>query len=134
MTRGLVRTSRYSPGNMDKESLSALSVGRDKLKRDILRKLTASATGKEKHYILLVGQRGVGKTHLVWEIHDRLEDAHSSATPNLRIAFLNEEEWGVASFLDLLVRILRTLSVRYSDSILKDGIEKIFVDHAKSSA
>lgn len=133
MTRGLVQTSRYSPGNMHPSALAKLFVGRDKTLRDVLRRIAVSATGEEKHFILLVGQRGVGKTHFVWLAHDRLNEdpRYSVARARLKIAFLNEEEWGVASFLDLIVRILRALESRYSDQRLSTQIEAVYKAYAK---
>lgn len=114
MTRGLVTTSRYSPGNMSGQALEQLFVGRDALMKDILKRITASATRKEKHFILLVGPRGMGKTHFVSLAAHKLnsDPAYATARTRLKIAYLNEEEWGVASFLDLLVRILRALQAQ----------------------
>src|SRR6266702_3799622 len=121
MKRGLVRNSRYSPGNMDPDSLERLFVGRDQIMADLLKRLVASiGAGKEKHYLLLVGPRGSGKTHCVaLAYHRLLQLLHAKELTNeLEIAFLNEEEWGVASYLDFLVRILQALA---TDS---NGLEK----------
>ena len=133
MTRGLVQTSRYSPGNMEPSALAQLFVGRDKLLRDVLHRIAASATGEEKHFILLVGQRGVGKTHFVWLVYDRLmgDAKYSLARTRLKIAFLNEEEWGVASFMDLIVRILRALETRHPDKDLSSQIENVYKQYGK---
>jgi len=128
MSRGLVTTSRYSPGNMSGQALERLFVGRDVLMRDVLKRITGSATRKEKHFILLVGPRGMGKTHFVSLAHHKLktDPAYASARARLKIAYLNEEEWGVASFLDLLVRILRALVPAQGDSELSAGINRIY--------
>ena len=110
--QGILRTSRYSPGNMDRESLEALFAGRDDVMEDVLSRVVTSIRSREKHYVLLVGPRGSGKTHLLSLAHHRLVDRLKTA--NLRdsvaVARLNEEEWGVASYLDLVVRILRALA------------------------
>jgi energy-coupling factor transporter ATP-binding protein EcfA2 len=134
MSRGLVQSSRYSPGNMTPEALERLFVGREKLMADVLKKIAASATFKEKHFILLVGPRGVGKTHFVEVLHHRLTTAPAwrKARTHLKIAFLNEEEWGVASFLDLLMRILETLEK--SDASLRPGIEGVYSLHERDPA
>ena len=117
MRHGFLRSSRYSPGNMTRESLEALFVGRGDLMEDVLSRVGTSIRSPEKHYVLLVGPRGSGKTHFIalacHRLMDRLDTA--SARDRVAVALLNEEEWGVASFLDLVVRILRALADRAPD-------------------
>ena len=117
MRQGFLRSSRYSPGNMDRESLEALFVGRREVMEDVLSRVTTSIRSPEKHYILLVGPRGSGKTHFLALAHHRLMDRvdAAGARDSVAVALLNEEEWGVASFLDLVVRILRALADRVPD-------------------
>ena len=112
MREGFLRSSRYSPGNMDRESLEALFVGRGDDMEDVLSRVTRSIRSPEKHYILLVGPRGSGKTHFLALAYHRLMDQvdAANARDSVAVALLNEEEWGVASFLDLIVRILRALA------------------------
>ena len=114
MRQGFLRSSRYSPGNMDRESLEALFVGRREIMDDVLSRVSRSVRSPEKHYVLLVGPRGSGKTHFLALAYHRLMDRFDTANVRDRVAvaLLNEEEWGVASFLDLLVRILRALADR----------------------
>ena len=78
---------------------------------DVLSRVTRSIRSPEKHYILLVGPRGLGKTHFLALAYHRLMDRVDAADARgcVAVAVLNEEEWGVASFLDLVVRILRSL-------------------------
>ena len=111
MRQGFLRSSRYSPGNMDRESLEALFVGRGDDMEDVLSRVIRSIRSPEKHYILLVGPRGSGKTHFLALAYHRLMDRvdAADACDSVAVALLNEEEWGVASFLDLVVRILRSL-------------------------
>ena len=117
MRQGFLRSSRYSPGNMDRESLEALFVGRHDVMEDVLSRVTASIRSPEKHYILLVGPRGSGKTHFLALAHHRLMDRVEAADTrdSVAVALLNEEEWGVASFLDFVVRILRALADQAPD-------------------
>ena len=117
MRQGFLRSSRYSPGNMDRESLEALFVGRGEVMEDVLTRVTTSIRSSEKHYILLVGPRGSGKTHLLALAYHRLMNRFDAtdAQDRVAVALLNEEEWGVASFLDLVVRILRALADQAPD-------------------
>lgn len=135
MKRALVTSSKYSPGNMTPEALEALFVGREKTLTDVLKRIAASATGAGKHYILLVGPRGVGKTHFVALLYHRLvsDPQYATARSRLKIAYLNEEEWGVASFLDLLVRILNALAAGQRDAALEAQIERIYEVHEKDA-
>ena len=112
MRDGFLRGSRYSPGNMDRESLEALFVGRDDVMQSVLSRIMKSVRSTHKHYILLVGPRGSGKTHLLALAYHLLMDRIDSAKARdkVAVALLNEEEWGVASFLDLVVRILNALA------------------------
>ena len=117
MRQGFLRSSRYSPGNMDRESLEALFVGRREVMDDVLSRVTKSIRSPEKHYVLLVGPRGSGKTHFLALAYHRLMDRFdtSNARDRVAVALLKEEEWGVASFLDLVIRILRALADRAPD-------------------
>ena len=117
MRQGFLRSSRYSPGNMDRESLEALFVGRGDDMEDVLSRVTTSIRSPEKHYFLLVGPRGSGKTHFLALAYHRLMDRvdAADARDSVAVALLKEEEWGVASFLDLVVRILRALASEASD-------------------
>ena len=117
MRQGFLRSSRYSPGNMDRESLEALFVGRGDVMEGVLSRVTKSIRSPEKHYVLLVGPRGSGKTHFLALAYHRLMDRIDTvdARDSVAVALLNEEEWGVASFLDLVVRILRALADQAPD-------------------
>ena len=134
MKEGFLRGSRYSPGNMDRESLEALFVGRQDVMEDVLSRITRSVQSPEKHYILLVGPRGAGKTHLLALAYHRLLDRlrADDACDRVVIAVLNEEEWGVASYLDLVVRILRSVADLAPD--LEADIAKIYDRFSKDPA
>ena len=134
MRQGFLRSSRYSPGNMDRESLEALFVGRDDVMEDVLSRVATSIRSSEKHYILLVGPRGSGKTHFLALAHHRLMDRvdAAGARDSVAVALLNEEEWGVASFLHLIVRILQALADQAPD--LDAQIAEIYDRFSKDPA
>ena len=134
MRQGFLRSSRYSPGNMNRESLEALFVGRADVMEDVLSRVTTSIRSPEKHYVLLVGPRGSGKTHFLALAYHRLMDRidAANARDSVAAALLNEEEWGVASFLDLVVRILRALADQAPN--LDAEIAKIYDRFSKNPA
>jgi tetratricopeptide (TPR) repeat protein len=135
MSRALVTTSRYSPGNLSGETLERLFVGRSDLLEEVLKRITTAATNKEKHHILLVGPRGIGKTHFVSLLSHRLASRpeYAVARERLRIAHLSEDEWGVATYLDLLIRIIRALALRSGTSQDETDLESIRDTFQRSS-
>ena len=131
MRTGFLSSSRYSPGNMDRGSLETLFVGRRDVMEDVLTRATGSIEAAHKHYILLVGPRGSGKTHLLTLAHHRLVDhvAAVGTADRVAIALLKEEEWGVASYLDLVVRVLRALADQCP--ALRDAIDDVYATFGK---
>ena len=100
--------SRFTPSLMTADVLEAIFVQREKLLQEILERIRKSVESTQKSNTLLVGPRGIGKTHLTSLIYYRLQ-AMKEVQDKLLVAWLREEEWGVAGFRDLLFRILRAL-------------------------
>lgn len=108
--------ARFTPSLMQPDMLEAMFVQREDLANRIVDQIRDSVLTSAKNHNLLIGPRGIGKSHLVSLIHHRIagmDDLHGRAL----IAWLREEEWGVTSFLDLLLRILRALNEKYPDLI-----------------
>lgn len=101
--------ARFTPSLTDPEDLEAIFVQRQALAERLLDQFRDSITTEAKHHNLLVGPRGIGKTHLLTLVHHRLVKQPDLRSRRL-IAWLREDEWGVMSFLDLLLRILRALA------------------------
>ncbi len=93
---------------MPPDALEAIFVQREVLLREILERVRTSARGSEKKNTLLVGPRGIGKTHLISLTYYRLRSM-VEMQDRIVIAWMREEEWGIACFRDLLLRLLRTL-------------------------
>jgi len=100
--------SRFTPSLMPPKALEAVFVQRGELLQAVLERIRKSALTPEKHNTLLVGPRGIGKTHLISMTYYRLR-AMEELQNRIVIAWLREEEWGIACFRDLLIRILRSL-------------------------
>ncbi len=113
---------------MSPETLEAILVQRHALAEHLVELIRVSALTDNKHFQLLIGPRGIGKTHLVSLIYHRvvkMEDLRDK----LLIAWLQEEEWGIASFLDLLRGIFRALAKKYKpeyEAELHDDVEKLY--------
>ena len=101
--------SHYTPSMMPPEALEAIFVKREHLAERLVDKAVESVTTGSKHHVLLVGPRGIGKTHLISLIFHRLQNL-----PELKagvcIAWLREEEYAIASYVDLLVEMLRAIT------------------------
>lgn len=102
--------SIFSPAGMPAELLEKTFVQRERSAERLTQLFVESALTDSKHHVLLVGPRGIGKSHLVSLIYHRLLNK-PELKDKLAIAYLREDEWGVTSFLDLLLRILREFKI-----------------------
>jgi len=107
-----MKVSRFTPSLMKHQDLEEIFVQRHKLAQNIVELIRHSVITPSKHHTLLVGPRGIGKTHLVSLVYYRIRKM-DDLDDCLFIAWLREEEWGITSFLDLLLRIFRALQEEY---------------------
>lgn len=91
---------------MPSELIEGAFVQRQSLAERLVDLFEQSARRESKHNVLLVGPRGIGKSHLVSLVYHRLK-AKGDLGNKLCLAYLREDEWGINSFLDLLLRTLR---------------------------
>ncbi|PSB52213.1 hypothetical protein C7B67_07825 [filamentous cyanobacterium Phorm 6] len=113
---------------MSPETLEAILVQRHALAEHLVELIRVSALTDNKHFQLLIGPRGIGKTHLVSLIYHRVDNMEDLGD-KLLIAWLQEEEWGIASFLDLLRGIFRAIAKEYKpeyEAHLQDDVEKLY--------
>src|ERR1700678_1594489 len=113
-------TSTFNPSALPSGLIEGTFVQREALAARLVEIFERSALRESKHNVLLVGPRGIGKSHLVSLVYHRLR-AKKALDDKLRIAYLKEDEWGINSFLDLLVRTLRVafeeISLELPDSL-----------------
>ena len=124
--------SRFTPSMMRPTELEALLVQRHALVNQLVEHVRESALTESKNHALLVGPRGIGKTYIISLVYHRIK-AQADLKGKLRIGWLREEEWGVASFLDFLLRILQSLVVEYNDKELKKNVEALFEVQPRSA-
>lgn len=117
--------SRFTPSLMSPEDLEAVFVQRQELATRIVELIRESALTEAKHYTLLIGPRGIGKTHLVSVVYHRIYRM-DDLRDRLLIAWLREEEWGVTSLLDLFLRIFRALGEGYRKRELADRVDGLY--------
>ena len=95
---------KFTPGLVDGDDLEEISVGRDGLVQDCVEGIKNSVRGKSTRQILLLGPRGIGKSHTLLRIFHSL--SKSNQVTAVRLA---EEEYLVSSLDDLCRRILEVL-------------------------
>jgi tetratricopeptide (TPR) repeat protein len=104
--------SNFTPSIMAPQVLEDILVQRHELVADLVDRIVISITTENKHFPLLIGARGMGKTHLVSIVYNRIQ-SREDLRKRVIIAWLREEEWGISSWLDLVVRIFRSIGEEY---------------------
>ena len=129
MTKGTAFLSAFSPSVMSYQLLKDIFVqeARLRLLDRLVQDVWECATSPTKRHTLIVGARGMGKTHLVTLLYHRIRSAEESVDidKSVRIAWLKEEERGVRSFGHLARRILERLAAEYRDSDLKNETDAL---------
>jgi tetratricopeptide (TPR) repeat protein len=100
---------------MSPETLERIFVQREDIAQDLVDRIILSATTPAKHHSLLIGARGMGKTHLVSLVYYRLQQ-HRELDDKLIVAWLEEDQWGADSWLDLVVQIFQALGKTTCDT------------------
>ena len=97
----------FNPSTVERETLEKIFVGKerkrilDKIVRDLLK----GAKIKSPRYYLIIGPRGIGKTHFVTLLYYRLLENSEEIIP----VKLAEEEYSIFTLADFLLRVLETL-------------------------
>ena len=119
---------RFQPDAMGREVLEKLFVGEDrqKLLKRLVSELKKAAEHKTPRHYLIVGSRGVGKTHFVTLLYYRLKDGLKDG--NAAVIKLAEEEYSIYRVSDLLLRIA---TESMPEELEDDEIVKIILDELK---
>ena len=108
---------RYSPENMSEEILRKLFVGREKQLESLVKEIGNAANNKTPRFYLLVGPRGIGKSHFLTLLYYEIEHKYPSLLIPVKLA---EEEYSVYRASDLFVRILEEYLEKYSKGTPED--------------
>jgi len=101
--------SSFNPARMRAATLEGTFVQRGALVRRLTDIFGQNAIKNSTHNVLLVGPRGIGKSHLISVVYHRLKEKRELSKA-MCIAYLREDEWGITSYLDLLMRIHSALA------------------------
>lgn len=115
----------YTPSLIPPEQLTQLFVGRERLLQQLIDFIRESAETPAKHYTVLIGPRGIGKTTLVTLVQHAV--THDPAlAERLCVAWLREDEWGISSYTDWLLAVLNALQEQ--SPTLRDAIAALYDD------
>ncbi len=126
MDEGLNYLQTFNPVESKPELLEHTLVGRKDLVDRLEELVIESTQSGNKLQRLIIGPRGSGKTHALKVLHNRIFNRRD-LIDNLVIAYLCEDEYGVATFLDWIIRILRSF-IRWDPekaAYLENEIEKL---------
>lgn len=102
----------FGAKSVEPQLLEQLLVGRDKNAEYLFKSVEGIVNNGNNQQILVVGQRGMGKTHLIRVLYHRCQPFINKK--QLIVAYFSEEEYGVASYFDFLTRILYAF-IRWND-------------------
>ena len=114
---------RFTPSRTDPQVLEEIFVQRQGMLADIVERVRESALTGNKHQILLIGPRGIGKTHLIALLHHRMTQ-NPALAKKIRIAWLLEDET-ITSFVQLLKRIYEVLADEHPAEFSREWLEGI---------
>lgn len=106
---------------MTETELVNISVGREELVKYTVEKIISTAKSHLSTNIIFIGQRGIGKTHLLLRIFYKLRES-SKITP----VRLSEEEYSITSIRHLFEKILEIMKENYSEENVVEDARQIF--------
>jgi len=126
----------YTPAAVDPAELEAHTVGRMDLLETLATRIAGAARDGARPHTMLIGPRGIGKTHtLRLAVHRSLTDP-ATAKRTLPVP-IPEDTLAIGSYLDLLVEVARAIGGQTADtarSIRRDrdaiGIEQAIMSAA----
>lgn len=112
----------FNAKSVQPEILERLLVGRKELVDILFKKIQGIILDKNNVQVQLIGKRGMGKSHITAVLFNRLKEYRINNS--IKIAYLSEEEYGVASYLDFLIRIIHAFMRWYPET--KENLELNF--------
>jgi DNA-binding transcriptional ArsR family regulator len=115
----------FGAKSVDPEILEQLLIGRSDAAAQLTRSIESIAIHGNNQQILIVGQRGMGKTHLLRILYYRATKYIQAK--QLSVAYFTEEEYGIDRFFDFLIRVLYAF-IRWNktdEPWLKERLEEL---------
>ncbi len=102
--QGIRTVLSFGAKSVDPGILEQLLVGREKSAEYLYNAVEGIVKNGNNQQILIIGQRGMGKTHLLRLLFHRCQEY--IRTNRLVVAYFSEEEYGVSDYFDFLIRVL----------------------------
>ncbi|HOX76972.1 MAG TPA: winged helix DNA-binding protein [Bacteroidales bacterium] len=99
--------------SVNPEILEKLLIGRQKAADYLYDAAKSISEDGINQHILVIGQRGMGKTHLLRVLFHRIQPFIKEK--KVVVAYFSEEEYGIANYFDFLVRILNSFLKWYGE-------------------
>lgn len=141
---------KFTPDLTDPTLLKQLTVGREATIGDIISRLDKHSKERIPFYLLFIGPRGIGKSHLLLSIYYRIR-SDQKLSEKIEPIKLSEEEYSISTITDLFKRVLDELNksnpepkrvpfrsegsdvvdhaTRILDSLAKDKMPVIVIDN-----
>ena len=113
---------RYSPENIPYDVLKNIFVGRDELFGKTFKELENAGKNKTPRFYLIVGSRGIGKSHFLIMLYHKIKQELSSLYIPVKFA---EEEYSVYRASDFFLRILQEQKENVSDFLSLSNEDEI---------
>jgi len=114
----------FRPQLTNLQALEAVSVAREPLVREIVDRLQRWEFGATRQHYLLIGPRGIGKTHVLRIIENRIRTSEE-LTAKWRLVCFPEEQYRVTSLADLLIETLRHLAESSGEDELSQEFSRL---------
>ncbi|MFH0775775.1 MAG: tetratricopeptide repeat protein [bacterium] len=117
----------YSPMNYDYETLKATFTAREELLKNMLENIRSQSDASSLQHYLVVGPRGIGKTHFLRLLYFGIKEQDKDWLP-LQFA---EEEYGVTNLRKFCRRIILEISNELTASCekpIQEALEKITLE------
>ena len=98
----------YNPAQMDKDELYDTFVAREKLLNELLKTIENNTGKKSIQHIILLGARGIGKTHMLRIMENKVLDSHHLQSKWITVN-VPEEQYGVFGLMDFFEYILKII-------------------------
>ena len=114
----------FRPQLTNLQALEAVSVAREPLVREIVDRLQRWKFGASRQHYLLIGPRGIGKTHVLRIIENRIRTSEELSA-KWRLVCFPEEQYRVTSLADLLIETLRHLAESSGEDELSQEFSRL---------
>lgn len=112
----------FGAKSVNPEILEKLLIGREKTADYLFNAVKSIAEDGNNNQQLIIGQRGMGKTHLFRILFHRIQKY--IIDKKLVVAYFSEEEYGVANYFDFLTRIINAI-LKWNDADKEELLLKI---------